>query len=71
MGIREGTEEFPASLFPGLCEGLIKYGWCLDQSRGKWDSTNSTCSRCRQPHPAVMELGVVFCFICLSVLLLP
>lgn len=37
-----GAEEFPASLFPGLCKGLIKYGWCLEQSRGKWDSTNST-----------------------------
>lgn len=39
-----GAEEFPASLFPGLCKGLIKYGWCLEQSRGKWDSTNSTSS---------------------------
>lgn len=37
-------QKFPASLFPGLCKGLIKYGWCLEQSRGKWDSTNSTSS---------------------------
>lgn len=39
-----GGQKFPASLFPGLCKGLIKYGWCLEQSRGKWDSTNSTSS---------------------------
>lgn len=37
-------KKFPASLFPQLCKGLIKYAWCLEQSRGKWDSTNSTGS---------------------------
>lgn len=42
--VEGGAEEFPASLFPALCKGLIKYGWCLEQSRGKWDSTNSTSS---------------------------
>lgn len=59
-----GTEEFPASLFPGLCKGLIKYGWCLEQSRGKWDSTNSTSSQA-DPFllwwsPAVFSLRLSF-----------
>lgn len=44
MGLVGGAEEFPASPFPQLCKGLIKYGWCSEQSRAKWDSTNSTSS---------------------------
>lgn len=39
----ECRAENSAFLFPGLCKSLIKYVWCLEQSR-KWDSTISTCS---------------------------
>lgn len=59
-----GAEEFPASFFPQLCEGLIKYGWCLEQSRGMWDSTNSTSSLGRpillRRNPPVFYLPRVF-----------
>lgn len=59
-GERRGeAEEFSASLFPGLCKGLIKYGWCLEQSRGKWDSTNSTSSPGR-PTPLRWSSAVSF-----------
>ena len=60
-----GTAEFPASLFPGLCRGLIKYGWCLEQCRGKWDSTNSTSNAGSQAGPSCLTW-----LICLSVFLL-
>lgn len=53
-------KKFPASPFPQLCKGLIKYAWCLEQSRGKWDSTNSTGSAGRpvplQRSPAASPL---------------
>lgn len=48
-------KKFPASLFPQLCKGLIKDVWCLEQSTGKWDSTNSTGSAGRQARPATTE----------------
>lgn len=56
-GGRRVPSIYLASIFPGLCKGLIKYGWCLEQSRGKWDSTNSQSGRSRQ---AVMESRVFF-----------
>lgn len=31
---RWATGELPASPLLGLCEALIKYGWCLEQSGG-------------------------------------
>lgn len=52
---RGGGSQHPASLFPGLCKGLIKYRWYLEQSRGNWESTN------RQ---AVMEPCCLFRLIC-------
>lgn len=58
----EGGQKSSQHLFfPGLCKGLIKYRWCLEQSRGKWDSANSTSSLGR-PNPVVMEPCCLFSF---------